>query len=73
MTIQFTILEDKVYRLLQLPHKTIYQIYIPGRLRELLLQMQGLGYYSRLITDFESCLISLHEKCDFRQLMAVEV
>ena len=34
---QYTILEDKVYRVVKLPHKTIYQIYIPPSLRQPLL------------------------------------
>lgn len=36
MTVKFTMLEDKVYRILQLPHKTIYWVYIEGGLWELL-------------------------------------
>uniref|UniRef100_A0A3Q3L4Z7 G-protein coupled receptors family 1 profile domain-containing protein n=1 Tax=Labrus bergylta TaxID=56723 RepID=A0A3Q3L4Z7_9LABR len=35
----FTISEDKLYRLLQFPHKTTYQVHIPERLGETLLQM----------------------------------
>ena len=38
-SIKFTILEDKVYRVVQLPYKTIYQVYIPECLRKPLLQM----------------------------------
>lgn len=34
-----TILEDKVYRIVQLPHKTLYQVYIPIPLRKHLLQI----------------------------------
>uniref|UniRef100_A0A672YY78 Gypsy retrotransposon integrase-like protein 1 n=1 Tax=Sphaeramia orbicularis TaxID=375764 RepID=A0A672YY78_9TELE len=33
-TTKFTILEDKVYRVVQLPHKTHYQIYLPTTLRQ---------------------------------------
>ena len=33
----FTVLEDKVYRVVKLPHKTLYQIYIPTSLRPQLL------------------------------------
>ena len=36
---KFTILEDKVYRIVQLPHKTLCQIYIPLPLREQLLRL----------------------------------
>ncbi len=36
---KFTILEDKVYRIVQLPHKTLCQVYIPLPLREQLLQL----------------------------------
>lgn len=39
-TTKFTILEDKVYRVVQLPHKTLDQIYIPTPLRQ-----QFLCYY----------------------------
>lgn len=34
---KFTVLEDKVYRVVQLPHKTFYQIYIPTSLLQQLL------------------------------------
>lgn len=33
----YTILEDKIYRVVKLPHKTIYQVYIPPSLRQQLL------------------------------------
>lgn len=36
-TTKFTVLEDKVYRVVQLPHKTVYQVYIPSSLRQQLL------------------------------------
>ncbi len=38
-TTKFSILEDKVYRVVQLPYKQIYQVYIPECLREPLLEM----------------------------------
>lgn len=34
---KFTVLEDKVYRVVHLPHKTLYQVYIPSSLRQQLL------------------------------------
>lgn len=33
----YTVLEDKVYRVVKLPHKTIYQVYILPSLRQQLL------------------------------------
>lgn len=36
-TTQYTVLEDKIYRVVKLPHKTIYQVYIPPSLRPQLL------------------------------------
>lgn len=36
---EFTILEDKVYRIVQLPHKTLYQVYILESLQHELLQL----------------------------------
>lgn len=38
---RYTILEDQVYRILQRPHKTTYQVLIPESLRPQLLQMLG--------------------------------
>lgn len=35
---KFLILEDKVYRVVQFPHKIVYQVYIPKSLRSQLLQ-----------------------------------
>ena len=37
-TTKFTILEDKVYRVVQLAHKTLYQVYVPLGLRSQLLE-----------------------------------
>lgn len=36
-TTKYTVLEDKVYRVVQLPHKTLYQVYIPSSLHQQLL------------------------------------
>lgn len=38
-TNKFTILEDKVYRVVELPHKTLYQICVLTSLRHLLLHL----------------------------------
>ncbi|KAL2091743.1 hypothetical protein ACEWY4_011541 [Coilia grayii] len=37
-TTKMTVLEDKVYRVLKLPHRTLYQVYVPLSLRPQLLQ-----------------------------------
>ncbi len=37
-SVKFSILEDKVYRVVQFPHKIVYQVYIPKTLRSQILQ-----------------------------------
>lgn len=44
-----SVLEDKVYRMVQLPHKTVYQVYIPSSLRQQLLRHYHADPSSRLV------------------------
>lgn len=50
-TSKFTILKDKVYRVLELPHKTLNEVYIPPSLRPLLLHHYHNDPYLSILED----------------------
>ncbi len=52
---KFTILEDKVYRVVQFPHKTVYQVYIPKALRSQLLQSLHEDPLAGHLGQFKTC------------------
>ncbi|KAI2664186.1 Retrovirus-related Pol polyprotein [Labeo rohita] len=54
-TTKFTILEDKVYRVVQFPHRTVYQVYIPKALRFQLLQTLHEDPLAGHLGQFKTC------------------
>lgn len=52
---RFTIIEDKVFRVVTLPHKTLYQAYVPENLRPQLLEFFHANPLSGHLGRFKTC------------------